>query len=167
MSIPVRRIRRINGENGNGNSSKENGNGSPKNNTNGKQKKNGSLRSNGSQRSAGRPKAIIDWKKVDLMLKAHCSGTSIAETLGINKETLYDAVKREKGISFSEYSQQQKEVGRDHLKLSMFKKAINGSNTMLIWLSKQYLGMSDKTQFSVPEKLVIDFIEDDDTDEED
>ena len=93
-----------------------------------------------------RPKADIDWHKVDKYLQAHCDGVGIAGLLGIDPETLYRACQRDHKIGFSEYSAQKKSEGKELLKAKQFETAMSGNVSMQIWLGKQYLGQRDKTE---------------------
>ena len=93
---------------------------------------------------AGRPKAIIDWKKVDGYLRAGCPGTAIAGILGIHKETLYDACQRDHKTDFSDYSQQKKAEGVSLVRATLYQKALQEKdNTCLIFLAKTDGGMSE------------------------
>lgn len=91
----------------------------------------------------GRPKSDIDWKRVDELLQADCSGAGIAATLGIAPCTLYDRCLTDKGISFSQYSQQMNIKGESLLKEVQYLKAMNGDNALLIWLGKCRLKQTD------------------------
>ena len=93
-----------------------------------------------------RPKANIDWHKVDNLLKAQCDGVGIAGILGIHPNTLYLACEEEHKISFSEYSAQKKSEGKEILRAKQFELAMSGDKTMCIWLGKQYLGQKDKSE---------------------
>lgn len=93
-----------------------------------------------------RPKTTIDWGKVNKLLKAQCDGVGIAGILGIHPNTFYRLVEEEFKISFSEYSAQKKGEGRELLKEKQFQVAMDGDKTMLVWLGKQYLGQSDKSE---------------------
>ena len=93
-----------------------------------------------------RPKAIIDWKKVDFYLRAHCDGVGIAGILGVCPDTLYLACQEEHKMGFSEYSAQKKSEGKEMLRGKQFQLAVEGDKTMLIWLGKQYLDQRDKTE---------------------
>jgi len=109
----------------------------------------------------GRPKKRIDWKRVDSMLQAHCTGTGIASLLGICPETLYDACLKEHKLLFSDYSQLKKSEGKELLRQKQFSVAMNGEKSMLIWLGKQYLEQADKLEtivqnVEVPEDEVIE-----------
>ena len=91
-----------------------------------------------------RPKIEIDWKKVDGYLRAQCDGTAIASLLGIHPNTLYKSCEDVHKVSFSEYSAIKKGEGKELLRMKMYQSAIEGDKTMQVWLSKQYLGFSDK-----------------------
>lgn len=94
--------------------------------------------------TSGRPKALIDWNKVDNYLQAQCDGVGIAGLLGIHPNTLYEACKEINNISFSEYSAQKKAEGVELLKAVQFQNAMSGNVVMQIWLGKQYAGQRDK-----------------------
>lgn len=94
----------------------------------------------------GRPKANIDWHKVDNLLKAQCDGVGIAGILGVSPDTLYRACQEEHNIGFADYSAQRKSEGKELLRAKQFDSAMSGDKTMLVWLGKQYLGQRDKTE---------------------
>jgi len=93
-----------------------------------------------------RPKAIIDWSKVDKYLQAQCTGTGIAGLLGIHPNTLYQACEALYKCNFSEYSEQKKGEGKELLRAKQFQTAMEGNVSMQIWLGKQYLEQRDKTE---------------------
>lgn len=107
-----------------------------------------------------RPKANIDWGIVDEYLRAHCEGTGIAGILGIHPNTLYLACEEKHKMSFSDYSAQKRGEGKELLRAKMFTQAMGGDKTMQIWLSKQYLGMSDKQEVE-HKGVVLKFDKDD------
>lgn len=106
----------------------------------------------------GRPQAIIDWRKVDNLLVAGSSGVQIAGELGINPNTLYEHTLREKGIPFSEYSQQKYSKGESLIKAKQFEVGMKGNTTMLIWLGKQRCDQreNDNTKAQIPQENLID-----------
>ena len=114
---------------------------------------------------AGRPKAIIDWKKVDGYLRAGCPGSAIAGLLGIHQNTLYQACEAEYKCNFSEYSQQKKAEGVSLVRATLYQKALQEKdNTCLIYLAKTDGGMSETQnvnqhntgQLSVEVKITAD-----------
>jgi len=93
---------------------------------------------------AGRPRANIDWKKVDTYLQAHCEGTGIAGLLGIHPNTLYEECKRLHKCNFSDYQSKKRAEGKDLLRGKQMQLAMSGDKTMLIWLGKQYLNQTER-----------------------
>ncbi len=96
----------------------------------------------------GRPRVIIDWDAVDNLLKAQCTGTEIAGHLGIHPDSLYNAVQDKFKTTFSAYSQQKKESGKAMLRMIQFQTAMDGDRTLLVWLGKNHLDQSDKSQIT-------------------
>lgn len=95
---------------------------------------------------AGRPKAIIDWKKVEKYLQAQCDATGIAGLLGISVDTLYNRCKTDLNMDFSAYSAQKKSEGKELLRAKQYQSAMEGDKTLQIWLGKQYLSQKDKSE---------------------
>lgn len=95
----------------------------------------------------GRPKVVIPWEMVARLASLHCTQEEIAFTIQISVDTLERACKRENQIGFAEYCRQKKEWGKASLRRAMWDLAVNGKDkTMLIWLSKQHLGFTDKIE---------------------
>lgn len=92
---------------------------------------------------AGRPKSDINWAIVDSLLEAGCSGAEISANLGINPATLYDRCQSDHKRMFSEYSQEKQSKGDSLLRKAQFDKALNGDNTLMIWLGKCRLKQTD------------------------
>lgn len=111
----------------------------------------------------GRPPKPIDWKFVDSALQAGCSGVEIAAYLGVHSDTLYDAVAREFGETFTTYSLEKSLKGKSMLRLAQFQEAVHKRDRgMLIWLGKQRLDQKDsydtKVQHSgLPNIPVVNF----------
>lgn len=106
---------------------------------------------------AGRPRAVIDWAKVDEYLEAGCTGTGIADILGIHPNTLYLACQDEHKCDFSAYSQQKRQSGDDILRKTQFDLAKAGDGRMLIWLGKQRLDQKDKHEQKVVDDIVVKY----------
>lgn len=104
------------------------------------------------KRPTGCPLSEIDWKRVDLYLKAGCLGTEIAPHFGICEDTLYRRCEAKFGMTFSAYSRQKKSVGEANLRVKQYDSAMGGNTTLLIWLGKQRLDQrdSDKEKDKLP-----------------
>lgn len=96
-----------------------------------------------------RKKINIDWKKVDRMLEAGCTGTEVAASLGIHPDTLYLRCEADHKVGFSDYSANKRASGDRMLKVKQMELAMKGDKTMLVWLGKQRLNQSNKLETKV------------------
>ena len=91
------------------------------------------------QSKVGRPKANVDVDILKNLASIGCPTYEIASVMNVSARTL----KR----NFAEIIDQYKERGKASLRKKMYDKAVKKDNTMMqIFLSKNYLGMSDKVQ---------------------
>ena len=104
------------------------------------------------QSKVGRPKTEVDVEILKNLASIGCPTYEIASVMNVSARTL----KR----NFAEIIDQYKERGKASLRKKMFDKAVKKDNTMMqIFLSKNYLGMSDKVQqtnVTEPLPLIID-----------
>ena len=104
------------------------------------------------RQGAGRPKIVVDIEILKNLASIGCPDYEIASVLNVSAKTL----KR----NYADIIEQFKEKGKASLRKKMFDKAIKKDNThMQIWLSKNYLGMKDRTQTESivePLPLIID-----------
>lgn len=89
------------------------------------------------------PQIEIDWDEVDKKLVGGSNGVQIASSMGFSLDTLYDRVKTEKGLTFSNYAAKKRAKGDLNLHMIQYAKAMQGNVTMLIWLGKQRLGQKE------------------------
>ena len=104
------------------------------------------------RKGVGRPRIVIDIEILKNLASIGCPDYEIASVLNISAKTL----KR----NYADIVEQFKEKGKASLRKKMWDKAVKKDNThMQIWLSKNYLGMKDRTQtenINEPLPLVID-----------
>ena len=107
-----------------------------------------SKKSNG----AGRPKINIDVNILSSLAQIGCTQEEMASVVGISARTLQR--------NYAEIVDKNREKGKASLRKKMWDKAVKKDNThMQIWLSKNYLGMKDRTQTESivePLPLIID-----------
>lgn len=84
------------------------------------------------------------WDQLDALI-IWSNGEYCAEQLNINYDTLNARIKERTGLSFSEYKEQKKEKLRINLRKKQYDVAMAGNVSMLIWLGKNELGQSDKS----------------------
>lgn len=97
----------------------------------------------------GRPQFTLDkdnWRMFDTMCAAGALQGDIAEAFLTTVKTLDLMCKRKTKLSFSAYREQKKGRGRAALAAKQYELAMKGNVVMCIWLGKQWLGQSDKTQ---------------------
>ena len=91
------------------------------------------------RKGAGRPRIIVDIEILKNLASIGCPDYEIASVLNISARTLHR--------NYAEIIDQYKEKGKASLRKKMWDKAVKKDNTnMQIWLSKNYLGMKDRTQ---------------------
>lgn len=91
----------------------------------------------------GRPPLPIDWKRVDELLIAGCTGVEVAAVFDMHPDTLYKKVEGTFGITFTNYSAQKRQKGDTILREAQFNKAKKGDNVMLVWLGKNRLSQKE------------------------
>jgi hypothetical protein len=92
----------------------------------------------------------IDFDIMDQLLEAGCDGSQIAAYFGCHPDTLYIRVKAEKNMDFSAYKAQKRAKGDSALLTAQYDAAVKDKDrAMLIWLGKQRLGQTDKTQNTI------------------
>jgi hypothetical protein len=84
----------------------------------------------------GRPRLSIDARQVELLASMFLSTAEIGAVLECSSDTLER--------NFAAALKEGRDKAGASLKRCMYQKAMTGDTTMLIWLSKNYLNMSDK-----------------------
>lgn len=93
----------------------------------------------------GRPRTVIDWEKVKVWLRAHCTATEIAGKLGVDPDTIYNRCKLDNNVCFTVFCQEYRERGKLDLRLAGYDEAVNQRNTrMLIQLHEWNLDQREK-----------------------
>ena len=104
------------------------------------------------RQGAGRPKIIVDIEILKNLASIGCADYEIASVLNVSARTL--------NRNYAEIIDQFREKGKASLRKKMWDKAVKKDNTnMQIWLSKNYLGMKDRTQtetITEPLPLIIE-----------
>ena len=98
-----------------------------------------------------RPKKYdIDTEQVEKLASFGCTNIEIGSFFGCSPDLL------EK--SYSEFLTKGKDKGKIRLRQLQWKAAEAGSHTMLIWLGKQILGQTDKSEIELSRPIEdIDF----------
>ena len=98
--------------------------------------------------SIGRPKKQLDKDVIAKLSQIGCTQEEIGSCVGISARTLQRR--------FSDLVEENKNIGKASLRKRMWASALKGNPNMMIWLSKNYLGMKDRTvQETVVEPLPL------------
>jgi hypothetical protein len=95
-----------------------------------------------------RPEKPINWELVDKFLESGCTQKQIANSIGVDVNTLHDRFIKQYGCSYTDYSDRKCQYGEALLLAAQMKKALAGNTQMLIWLGKVRLGQRE------PESLI-------------
>jgi hypothetical protein len=90
----------------------------------------------------GRKPKPIDLRTVYQCAMIGCITSEIAAICRISQNQLFEHMKRDPAIR--EAIEQGQEAGKVSLRRRMHRRAMSGSDTMLIWMSKNRLGMRDR-----------------------
>lgn len=91
----------------------------------------------------------IDKEQFERMCNYMCTKEEIAYIFNVDADTLNTWCYNTYGCTFSAIYKMFSSNGKMSLRRAMFKKAIEDENpTIQIWLSKQYLGMKDKVEYT-------------------
>ena len=103
------------------------------------------------KKQIGRPQKSIDEKILANLSQIGCTQEELGSILGVSARTLQRR--------FAEIIEVNKNKGKASLRKRMYEKAMKGNDKLLIWLSKQYLNMSDRihnTNTTEPLPLIIE-----------
>ena len=103
------------------------------------------------KKQLGRPQKSIDEKVLANLSQIGCTQEEIGSIVGISARTLQRR--------FADLLEVNKNKGKASLRKKMYEKAMKGNDKLLIWLSKQYLNMSDRihnTNTTEPLPLIIE-----------
>ncbi len=91
----------------------------------------------------GRPRATIDLAQITALAQIQCTDYELALVIGVSERTIERRKKSDE--KFLAAYEKGRAEGRTSLRKWQFEAAKNRNITMLIWLGKQYLGQTDKT----------------------
>lgn len=88
------------------------------------------------------------------MCEIQCTGEEIAGVLGISYDTLIRRIQEKGYADFAEYLAEKGAEGKRSLRRRQWSEAMGGSTTMLIWLGKQMLGQTDRSQIDQRNEVI-------------
>lgn len=82
--------------------------------------------------------------QVEKLARIQCTDEEIAAVLGCSKSTVSEH--KQSDEAFRTAIERGREIGKRSLRRAMWRHALKGDRTLMIWLSKQHLGMADKAE---------------------
>lgn len=96
----------------------------------------------------------IDWEKARKLFRAGSNITQTAAFMQIDRQYFYERCQLDNNIHLSDFMRAARATGDSLLTTKMFEKAMSGDNTMLVWLSKNRMGYSDKQDITTDGKAL-------------
>lgn len=96
----------------------------------------------------GRPLKPINQIEFEKLCCLQCTQEEICGWFGVCSDTLESWCKRTYEMNFSEVFKEKRGAGKISLRRAQFQLAEKNAN-MAIWLGKQYLGQSDRGEYTV------------------
>lgn len=96
-----------------------------------------------------RPEIEIDLDKLKSLMRLSPNLEDTANFFDCSPDTIERRIREHFQCSFAEFRDKNAVHTRMSIKRKMIEKAVSGDNTMLIWLSKNMLGMADKLESKV------------------
>lgn len=98
-----------------------------------------------------RPRKVIDEALLRKLAVIHCTQEEMASVVGVSVDTLHRR--------YAEQIKSGRDEGKMSLRRKMWELALSGNVSLLIWLSKNELGMSDKVEEKKEVKAKVEAIE--------
>lgn len=95
------------------------------------------------KKKTGRPKADIDKTELIKLAGYGCNDTELGDFFNVHPTTIY---KRFSNILIKARAER-----KSKLRKKQFEVAVSGNVAMLIWLGKQELGQTEKSEIKVPQ----------------
>lgn len=110
----------------------------------------------GEKGTDGRPPTELNMKTLIQAVKIQCTKEEAAAICEVSADTL-DRRLEDQGTNWTEFYAEHAAGGKASLRRALFKSAIEEGNvTSQIWLSKQHLGMKDRTEHGFdPDKPAV------------
>ena len=112
-------------------------------------------------KTLGRPEKEFIWGTLDAALQYGGSLIDCSELMGVSEDTIQRRIKSSFGMTFTKYKNLKMSRIRMKLRQKQFDEAMNGNTTLLIWLGKNMLGQTDKSEINQTSEIKITIDKDD------
>lgn len=88
----------------------------------------------------------IDFEKLKELCGIMCTMREVASIFNCSEDTIERRIKEKYDMGWKEYYGMHKGDGQASLRRKQMEVAMSGNPTLLVWLGKQYLEQSDKSE---------------------
>lgn len=106
------------------------------------------------ENKVGRPRIELDdedFGKIVKMAEIMCTQDEICDIYGMSEQTLDERLKERGYLNFRDFYKKHCGQGKRSLRRLQWQSAQDGSVPMQIWLGKNWLGQTDKTETEIVE----------------
>jgi hypothetical protein len=89
-----------------------------------------------------------NWDVFNALVATQCTLAEIAAYFAVSEDTIERTVKRDKKVKFAEYFRQKRIAGNVAIRRSLYKKAVGGDMTAIIFWFKVHLNYTDKMKIT-------------------
>lgn len=111
------------------------------------------------KRPVGRPRKDLtdkEWEMLLSMLRINCTQVECCSVFNMDEDTLERNIREREACNFSELYKRYSGQGKTSLRRLQYASAEAGNVTMQIWLGKQWLGQTDKSEIKQDNTHTID-----------
>ena len=111
------------------------------------------------KRPVGRPRKDLtdkEWEMLLSMLRINCTQVECCSVFDMDDDTLERNIAERGGVNFSQLYKRYAGQGKTSLRRMQYNSAEAGNVTMQIWLGKQWLGQTDKSEVKQDNTHTID-----------
>ena len=105
------------------------------------------------KKSVGRPAKEMDYGKLDALLQYKTTKAFVADYLGVSAQHIDNCIKRDRGMTFSEYHEHKMQRIASKLQEKAISMALGGNVVMLIFSLKNFAKWQDKLDVDVTHNL--------------
>lgn len=97
------------------------------------------------KRKRSKPFTEDDYQKIYQLAAIQCTMDEIARVMGVPLRTLHH--RKSRSAKLRELIEKGRADSKVSLRKAQYQQAMQGNKTMLVWLGKQWLGQTDKTEY--------------------
>ena len=103
-------------------------------------------------------KIELDYKVLNAMVQFKPTLNFVADYMGVSRDTIMRRIKSDYGMTYDEYKKMKAQRVGYNVAQKLYDEGMKGNITALIFLSKNFAGMTDKVEQTVEDKRTLNQI---------